>query len=279
MWGSALRTHVGRLLGAWKAHGITPRVAHPAMQRAWAEEAAAFDSALIDLEASREAFQHYYRWLDATLSGGRNDEGIDADKKLRQAIRVFVEIGSHLAKQREFGASMAPDWGLEQREGIEASMAEWRTRTQGPQARTSFADSDWMELLTEQFYLIAFRAGRIIESLPGMKGFGPVGVRNIRNQLIEHNDGADSLVFNGGFASGGSQGPVVAAVRSDHQPDHWQDAGLFLNAQEFARALTEKINRCLACPPSKAEIIGRKEDQPGKRPRSAGRRKTSNGGG
>ncbi|WP_310540370.1 hypothetical protein [Phenylobacterium sp.] len=249
------------------------------MQKAWAEEAAAFDSALIDLEASREAFQHYYRWLDTTLSGRRNDEGIDADKKLRQAILVFVEIGSHLAKQREFGASMAPDWGLEQREGIEAAMAEWRTRTQGPQARTYFADSDWMELLTEQFYLIAFRAGRIIESLPGMKGFGAVGVRNVRNQLIEHNDGTDSLVFNGGFAFGGSQGPVVAAVRTDQQPGHWQDAGLFLNAQEFARALTERINSCLASPPPKAEIIGRKEDQPGKRPRGARKQKSSDGDG
>ena len=94
-----------------------------------------------------------------------------------------------------------------------------------------------LETLTEAFYWISFRTKSVISKLPGLRNFDPIGVRNVRNKLLEHPEGADSGVIWGGFASGGPMGPVLKAPRYDHQTDIWPDAGLFANAIEFSNDL------------------------------------------
>ena len=98
-------------------------------------------------------------------------------------------------------------------------------------------DTVYLELrtLTEAFYYIAARTRSVLRSgeLPGLKSFECPGVRNVRNKLLEHPEGADSRVFTAGFGFGGDTGPHVKAVRRTGQEDIFPDAGLYKNAQEF----------------------------------------------
>ena len=64
----------------------------------------------------------------------------------------------------------------------------------------SRANSFEMETLVEAFYYFAFRLRQVIQQLPDLNNFECKGVRNVRNKLLEHPEGADSGV-NGSLAS------------------------------------------------------------------------------
>ena len=49
--------------------------------------------------------------------------------------------------------------------------------------------------LTEAFYYFAWRTHTIVSSLPHLHSFKCVGVRDVRNHLIEHPEGRNSRVF------------------------------------------------------------------------------------
>ena len=90
----------------------------------------------------------------------------------------------------------------------------------------------------EAFYYFAFRLRQIVRKTLNRK-FDPIGVRNIRNHLIEH-----PIVSNYNFAYGSDLdfGPVVKPYGSRPEPIH--DDGLYRNAQEvidkLLRLLPEK---------------------------------------
>jgi hypothetical protein len=199
------------------------------------------------MQAARESFQVYYRWLDINQSGKLNDQGCDIDRRLQQAYMILKRVSQLLSDQRSLDALTVPDEDIEHSVGREAMLSEWRERNSSEAVREAYREQidhpDWLELLTEQFYWIAFRARSGIKRLPHLHGFEAVGVRNARNKLIEHNDRDDSQVFNGGFAWGMAQGPTLAAARMDQQPQHWKDEGLFVNAINFASGLQAAIAR------------------------------------
>ena len=106
-----------------------------------------------------------------------------------------------------------------------------------------------MRLLTEAFYYFAGRIRTILRNvkapLPGLTNFECVGVRNTRNKLLEHPEGADSQVFAHSFSWGGKDGPVIKAVRYDGQTRAFPDRGLYENAREFSSALNKTLDAAL----------------------------------
>ncbi len=105
---------------------------------------------------------------------------------------------------------------------------------------------DDMQIFTESFYYFAFRARTVIRALPGLKNFECVGVRNVRNKLIEHAERADSQIMGISFGWGSTRGPIVKAHRSADKKDLWVDQGLFVNSDEFSQNLEITIARASA---------------------------------
>jgi hypothetical protein len=103
-----------------------------------------------------------------------------------------------------------------------------------------------MTLLTESFYYLAGRIRTLLRNkhapMPGLGNFESEGVRNTRNKLLEHVENSDSLVFTRSFGCGGSQGPVLRAIRLSTQENIFPDRGLYVNAEEFR----ENLERLLA---------------------------------
>ena len=102
------------------------------------------------------------------------------------------------------------------------------------------------QILTEAFYYFAGRIRSLLrhksEPIPGLRSFECEGVRNVRNHLIEHPEGGNSLVLIRSFAWVGDNGPVVKAVRYSHQEKVFPDAGLYRNAEVF-KANLERLLR------------------------------------
>ncbi|MEA2633837.1 MAG: hypothetical protein QOH92_604 [Chloroflexota bacterium] len=94
-----------------------------------------------------------------------------------------------------------------------------------------------IELLTEAFYYLAFRARSVLQALPGLESFDPIGVRNVRNKLIEHPEGQDFRVLDQSFVFGADHGPVFRGMRFEHESPAWPDPGLYRNAKEFREKL------------------------------------------
>lgn len=106
-----------------------------------------------------------------------------------------------------------------------------------------------MKVLTESFYYLAFRIRTIVRNgngyLPGLQNFECVGVRNVRNKLLEHAEGKDAMVAINSFGVGLGQGPILKAVRLTTQVDIFPDKGLFINAIEFAKNLEAHLEDAL----------------------------------
>jgi hypothetical protein len=98
-----------------------------------------------------------------------------------------------------------------------------------------------MRLLTESFYYFAFRVRQILKNkvhqFPHLKSFDPTGVRNVRNQLIEHPEGKDSLIFNRTFSWSQDSGMLLKSGRHLWEHDKFVDVGLKVNANEFCENL------------------------------------------
>ena len=103
-----------------------------------------------------------------------------------------------------------------------------------------------LEFFTEAFYWFAARVRSVIRSLPRLESFEAEGVRNVRNHLLEHPEGKSSGVLINSFGYGLKQGPVIKALRYDHQRTVWPDAGLFVNASEFSEKFVRCVNAAFA---------------------------------
>jgi hypothetical protein len=88
----------------------------------------------------------------------------------------------------------------------------------------------------EAFYYLAHRAIKCVQFATGNKKFSPIGVRDVRNHLIEH-----PRALHWDFQYHKPEGVVMKPFRdaTDDSLTVLRDAGLFLNAEEFARKLIE----------------------------------------
>lgn len=104
--------------------------------------------------------------------------------------------------------------------------------------------------LTEAFYYFAARLRYILRSehLPGLS-IEAVGVRNVRNHLIEHSEKKPSRVTAQSFEYGGPKGPVIKGSRPAATPDVFPDAGLYLNAEELRVELERVLSAVVSDEP------------------------------
>jgi hypothetical protein len=109
-----------------------------------------------------------------------------------------------------------------------------------------------METLVEAFYYLAFRASKVIETLPGLGAFKASGIRDVRNHLVEHPERPDSGIYSIGFVWGAERGLVLRGVRLDSDSQEWQDAGLYSNAQEVRDQLVSLLAPYLSRDPGPA---------------------------
>ena len=108
-----------------------------------------------------------------------------------------------------------------------------------------------IELFTESFYYLAHRTKVILTNekfpFPGLELFECVGVRDARNQLIEHPEKKKhSQVFTQNFGLIGDQGPTLKPDRPEGQENIFPDAGLEANTLEFKDNLEKLLDRVLA---------------------------------
>ncbi|HEV7694273.1 MAG TPA: hypothetical protein VGO52_25785 [Hyphomonadaceae bacterium] len=92
----------------------------------------------------------------------------------------------------------------------------------------------------EEFYVTAHRITHIAGDLPGLASFKAPAIRIVRNQLMEHPEGANSGVTFDSFAYDMLTGPIIKGVRIDNQLQH-MDKGFKPNAEEFL----SNLERCL----------------------------------
>jgi hypothetical protein len=103
-----------------------------------------------------------------------------------------------------------------------------------------------IRVLNEAFYYCAGRARTVLrDAFPGLGTFEVEGVRNVRNQLLEHPEGKNSTVIENGSSFGFDCGPVIKGVRRVDKVDVFPDKGLYINAQEFATNLEAKLKQLL----------------------------------
>ena len=72
-----------------------------------------------------------------------------------------------------------------------------------------------------------------------------MGVRTVRNKLIEHPENQDGPIYCVSSYGNAEIGPLLRWVRQPSDNSEFQDQGLWVNAREFEQNLTEKINAAL----------------------------------
>lgn len=102
------------------------------------------------------------------------------------------------------------------------------------------------ELFTDAFYWIAWRLREVVRRLPGLKNFDPVGIRTVRNHLLEHPERHLSATPSRELALSRRDG-VILHHRVSRDADVI-DEGLVPNASELRDRLTEALTR--ATPPA-----------------------------
>ena len=91
-----------------------------------------------------------------------------------------------------------------------------------------------IKLYGEAFYYFAWRAKRSITHLEQLKAFNPIGVRTVRNDMIEHAEGARGM-FVSYWMFDCPEGLVLKPIEGGI------DRGLYPNAQEFIEKLLQKL--------------------------------------
>lgn len=105
----------------------------------------------------------------------------------------------------------------------------------------SMGESFFIQLHFEQFYYVAGRIRKVVRYLPGIeKKFEAEGIRNIRNQIIEHPETVD--FSSNGFSYGTSTGPIINTIGNDNIIVY-KDKGFFKNAEEFKTNLESVLKK------------------------------------
>jgi hypothetical protein len=97
-----------------------------------------------------------------------------------------------------------------------------------------------IELYGETFYYFAFRLRQVLRGIEGWDTFEAEGVRNVRNQLIEHAD-KDRGVMHRTFAFDIPQGFISKPFGGS--PGRIIDKGLYPNAKELVQSLLRRLEQ------------------------------------
>ena len=130
-----------------------------------------------------------------------------------------------------------------------------------PSTASNFVDSGiairdaffHVRLYTESFYYLAFRFRQILTTphnhlpksypLPLLDNFEVVGIRDVRNHLLEHPEGQTSRRFSQNHYFGGTNGPQL---KIDSTTSTHTDKGLFVNAAELKQRLNASLTQAIA---------------------------------
>jgi hypothetical protein len=107
---------------------------------------------------------------------------------------------------------------------------------------------DELWVLLESFYYSAHRVRDILRDngklLPGLNSFEAIGIRNVRNHLVEHPTRKSGvIVFS--FKCGGPVGPQLRPMRWSLDPLGTIDNGLHKNTEEFLSSLEQVLTAYL----------------------------------
>ena len=101
-------------------------------------------------------------------------------------------------------------------------------------------------LFVDCFYFVAWRALEIVTStppvFPWLPGIKAVGIRDVRNHLIQHPSKQGSRIFAQSWEFGDPEaGPRVKPFRPGGRPNRFPDRGMFRNAAEFRDGLDRAV--------------------------------------
>ncbi len=99
-----------------------------------------------------------------------------------------------------------------------------------------------IELLCEAYYLLAWRGCECLAKLPGFKNFSVVGIRDVRNRLIEHPDKKGGVFEWSSTYVSGIGLKLKPLPRRTGQPAH-VDRGFWNNVMTFYADILNHISR------------------------------------
>jgi hypothetical protein len=190
---------------------------------------------------ARERFDAYRSLEYGKFGGANNAKAMEINKRLRQlswTIEKVTSLLQHNADQNKQMLQMLPVRALADPKYQQSVAASLET-------------VDQIELHTESFYWIAHRTGAVIRMMPGLSSFKAIGVRNVRNWLLEHVEKPNGSTNVGiGWGAGveldgvlrGGNGPTIAALVEG------KDQGLYPNAMEFFDEVERVTRRCVEQP-------------------------------
>jgi hypothetical protein len=187
-------------------------------------------------EQARESFDAYRSLEYGKFGGANNAKAMEISKRLRQlswTLKKVISLLQHNANQNKHMLSGEVD----------------------PNSQQAIADrletGDQIEIHTESFYWIAHRTGAVIRLMPGLRTFKAVGVRSVRNWLLEHVEGpggSTNIGIGWGSSVGldgviiGGNGPTIATLIAG------KDQGLYPNATEFFEKVERVTRQCILSP-------------------------------
>lgn len=99
------------------------------------------------------------------------------------------------------------------------------------------------ELFTDAFYWVAWRLRDVVRRLPNLKNFDAVGIRTVRNHLVEHPEKNLSVTPVRDFVLSAAEGVVLRPDTVRKQDDDPIDEGLVANATELRDRLRDALKR------------------------------------
>ena len=106
-----------------------------------------------------------------------------------------------------------------------------------------------IRLYAEAFYYFAARLINILKRYSAFKNLDVPGVRNVRNNLIEHSDKPGSGITQQNWSHGSGIGPMFKTSRRKDQKPIPMDQGLFANATELRERIERRLKPILASLP------------------------------
>jgi hypothetical protein len=189
---------------------------------------------IIDAFERGHSLVNRFRAIQQPKGGRDADLAIDADGRLWQAtylLRRFRQLEIEHRQKRDAR--------------IAADMKSTNMMINGQLDSAASTSQDVLRLHGEAFYYFAWRACAALSAIKSVAGlsFVPVGVRDVRNRLIEHPGGAGGY-FVLSWMLGDPHGLVLAFGAGPN--GQTLDRGLYPNAREFIEKLLPKIEQVLA---------------------------------
>jgi hypothetical protein len=161
---------------------------------------------------------------------------VEAKKRIMQldySYSIIKKLDDELIENNKILSNRLKDWYAKNNPENNSDKIPpkniWGTVKEGKESHNNVFI---IELHAEHFYYIAFRLRNIIRYLPGLgKKFESVGIRNVRNLIIEHPE--KSEILGNGFSCGSIEiGPTLKCF-TQKSKDTFHDKGLYPNAKEF----------------------------------------------